>query len=45
MTGWFETAVSLNPMTYVVEAARSFLGEFNAEVITEASSRPPCSAP
>jgi len=26
MTGWFETAVSLNPMTYVVEAARSFLG-------------------
>jgi ABC-2 type transport system permease protein len=26
MTGWFETAVSINPMTYVVEAARSFLG-------------------
>jgi ABC-2 type transport system permease protein len=26
MTGWFATAVSLNPMTYVVEAARSFLG-------------------
>jgi len=26
MTGWFKTAVSLNPMTYVVEAARSFLG-------------------
>jgi ABC-2 type transport system permease protein len=26
MTGWFATAVSLNPITHVVEAARSFLG-------------------
>ena len=25
MTGWFEKAVSLNPITYVVEAARRFL--------------------
>jgi ABC-2 type transport system permease protein len=25
MTGWFETAVSLNPITYVVEASRRFL--------------------
>src|SRR4030095_1680554 len=25
MTGWFETAVSINPMTYVIEAARSLL--------------------
>jgi ABC-2 type transport system permease protein len=33
MTGWFETAVSLNPMTYVVDAARSFLFGFNAAVI------------
>jgi ABC-2 type transport system permease protein len=33
MTGWFETAVSLNPMTYVVEAARSFLFGFDAAVI------------
>jgi ABC-2 type transport system permease protein len=33
MTGWFETAVSLNPMTYVVEAARSFLGVYNAGVV------------
>jgi ABC-2 type transport system permease protein len=33
MTGWFETAVSLNPMTYVVEAARSFLFGFNGPVI------------
>ncbi|HZA83455.1 MAG TPA: ABC transporter permease [Actinomycetes bacterium] len=33
MTGWFETAVSLNPMTYVVEAARSFLGVYDAGVV------------
>jgi ABC-2 type transport system permease protein len=25
MTGWFETAVSLNPITYVVEGSRRFL--------------------
>ena len=33
MTGWFEKAVSLNPMTYVVEAARSFLFGFEADVV------------
>jgi ABC-2 type transport system permease protein len=33
MTGWFETAVSFNPMTYVVEAARSFLGVYDAGVV------------
>jgi ABC-2 type transport system permease protein len=33
MTGWFETAVSLNPMTYVVEAARSFLFGIDGAVI------------
>ena len=33
MTGWFEKAVSLNPMTYVVEAARSFLFGFEANVV------------
>jgi ABC-2 type transport system permease protein len=36
MTGWFEIAVSLNPMTYVVEAARSFLvGPISASVIAK----------
>jgi ABC-2 type transport system permease protein len=33
MTGWFETAVSLNPITYVVEAARSFLFGIHGDVI------------
>jgi ABC-2 type transport system permease protein len=33
MTGWFETAVSLNPITYVVEAARSFLFGFDGAVV------------
>ena len=33
MTGWFETAVSVNPMTYVVEAARSFLFGYDAGVV------------
>jgi ABC-2 type transport system permease protein len=33
MTGWFEKAVSLNPITYVVEAARSFLFGINGAVI------------
>jgi ABC-2 type transport system permease protein len=33
MTGWFEVAVSLNPITYVVEAARSFLFGFKADVV------------
>jgi ABC-2 type transport system permease protein len=35
MTGWFEKAVSLNPMTYVVEAARSFLFGFDGAVIAK----------
>lgn len=35
MTGWFETAVSLNPITYVVEAARSFLFGFNGPVVAK----------
>ena len=35
MTGWFETAVSLNPMTYVVEAARSFLFDFDGTLIAK----------
>jgi ABC-2 type transport system permease protein len=35
MTGWFETAVSLNPMTYVIEAARSFLFGFNGAVVAK----------
>ena len=33
MTGWFKTAVSINPITYVIEAARSFLFHFDAAVI------------
>jgi ABC-2 type transport system permease protein len=33
MTGWFEVAVSLNPITYVVEAARSFLFGFKADLV------------
>jgi ABC-2 type transport system permease protein len=35
MTGWFEKAVSLNPITYVVEAARSFLFGLNGAVIAK----------
>jgi len=35
MTGWFETAVSINPMTYVIEAARSFLFGFDGAVIAK----------
>jgi ABC-2 type transport system permease protein len=35
MTGWFKTAVSLNPITYVIEAARSFLFGFNASVVAK----------
>ncbi len=35
MTGWFERAVSLNPITYVVEAARSFLFGFNGAVVAK----------
>jgi ABC-2 type transport system permease protein len=33
MTGWFEAAVSLNPVTYVVEAARSILSGAAAAVV------------
>jgi ABC-2 type transport system permease protein len=33
MTGWFEKAVSVNPITYVVEAARSFLFGIHGDVI------------
>jgi ABC-type polysaccharide/polyol phosphate export permease len=33
MTGWFKTAVSINPMTYVIEAARSFIFNIDATVI------------
>jgi ABC-2 type transport system permease protein len=33
MTGWFERAVSLNPITYVVEAARSILFKFEWSVV------------
>jgi ABC-2 type transport system permease protein len=33
MTGWFEKAVSINPMTYVIEAARSFLFGFDGAVV------------
>jgi ABC-2 type transport system permease protein len=35
MTGWFEKAVSLNPMTYVIEAARSFLFGLDGAVIAK----------
>jgi len=35
MTGWFEKAVSINPMTYVIEAARSFLFGFNGAVVAK----------
>jgi ABC-2 type transport system permease protein len=35
MTGWFEKAVSLNPMTYVIEAARSFLFGLDATIIAK----------
>ena len=35
MTGLFEKAVSINPMTYVVEAARSFLFGFDAAVVAK----------
>ena len=33
MTGWFEKAVSVNPITYVVEAARSFLFGIHGGVV------------
>jgi len=33
MTGWFATAVSLNPVTYVVEASRSVLTQFDAGIV------------
>ena len=34
-TGWFEKAVSINPMTYVIEAARSFLFGFNGATVAK----------
>lgn len=33
MTGWFKTAVAINPVTYILEAARSFIFGFNASVL------------
>jgi ABC-2 type transport system permease protein len=33
MTGWFKAAVAANPITYVLEAARSFLFEIDAVVL------------
>ena len=35
MTGWFKTAVSINPMTYVIEAARSFIFGIDGAVIAK----------
>jgi ABC-2 type transport system permease protein len=35
MTGWFKTAVALNPITYVLEAARSFLFEIRVVVLAK----------
>ncbi len=35
MTGWFKAAVAVNPITYVLEAARSFLFELRAPVIAK----------
>jgi ABC-2 type transport system permease protein len=35
MTGWFKTAVSINPITYVIEAARSFIFHFNGAVVAK----------
>jgi ABC-2 type transport system permease protein len=33
MTGWFQTAVSINPVTYILEAARSFIFRFDAPLL------------
>lgn len=33
MTGWFETAVSINPVTYILEAARSFIFGFDGPLL------------
>jgi ABC-2 type transport system permease protein len=33
MTGWFRTAVSINPVTYILEAARSFIFRFDAPLL------------
>jgi ABC-2 type transport system permease protein len=33
MTGWFKTAVAINPVTYILEAARSFIFHAQAGVI------------
>jgi ABC-2 type transport system permease protein len=33
MTGWFQTAVSINPVTYILEAARSFIFKFDGPLL------------
>ena len=33
MTGWFRTAVAINPVTYILEAGRSFIFDVKAPVI------------
>jgi len=33
MTGWFKTAVAINPVTYILEAARSFIFGFRGPVL------------
>jgi ABC-2 type transport system permease protein len=33
MTGWFKTAVSINPVTYILEAARSFIFRFDGPLL------------
>jgi ABC-2 type transport system permease protein len=35
MTGWFKTAVAINPITYVLEAARSFIFRFEPPVLAK----------
>ena len=35
MTGWFKTAVSINPVTYILEAARSFIFRFDAPLLVK----------
>ena len=35
MTGWFKTAVSINPVTYILEAARSFIFRFDAALLVK----------
>ncbi len=35
MTGWFKTAVSINPVTYILEAARSFIFRFDGPLLVK----------